>query len=116
MSLIRKHSGPLVCLILSIAVVIAGCPPRPQTPSRPTGGLRIRVMPEHARIYVDERLAGDGETYADRPLLLEPGEHRIKVVAEGHYAEYVQVHVGEDVQPLEVELIAVPEPLEVEIE
>jgi hypothetical protein len=97
-------------------LAVAGCPATPEVPRQPTGGLRLMVEPADARIYVDEKLEGDATTYAQRPLLLHPGHHRIKIMADGYYSEYIEVEVGEMLIDLTVSLTPVPEPLGIEIE
>lgn len=99
-----------------LALLAAGCPPHPVTPAQPRGGLLIEVEPSHARIYVDEQLVGDATTYAQRPLKLAPGHHRIKVLADGYYPEYLEVQVTEELVPVGLVLTAVPEPLGVELQ
>ncbi len=116
MPYLRKHSGLFACLIFMVALAIQGCPDRPVVPSAPTGGVRIEVEPGDARIYVDEALVGDAGTYADRPLPLPPGDHRIKVTADGFYPEYLEVEVKGEMIPIVVSLTPVPEPLGVELE
>ena len=112
----RKHSGPLPCLIVMSVFAVAGCPATPEVPKQPTGGLMLMIEPADARIYVDEKLQGDATTYAQRPLLLHPGEHRVKIVADGYYSEYLELEVHEELIDLTISLTKVPEPLGVEIE
>jgi hypothetical protein len=84
-------------------------------PARPTGGLRFEVTPASARVYINEKLSGTVASYEERPLLLRPGTYRVKLVVDGYYTEYVEVDVGDEVVPVEADLVAVPEPLGVEL-
>ena len=66
-------------------------------------------------VYVNEKLSGTASMYEERPLLLRPGMYRIKLVADGWYPGYFEVEIVDEVVPLEADLVAVPEPLGVEL-
>ncbi len=62
-----------------------------EAPEGPTGSIRFRVNPSHARIYVDGALAGtvgDFNGFNDH-LRLTPGTHNYELRAEGY-----ETHTG----------------------
>ena len=99
------------CLILVLAITSSGCPGHTVVPSLPKGGLSITVDPEDARVYVDGQLVGTSVTYAGSHIPLHPGHHRVKLVADRWFDEYIEIETGDEVLSLAVEMTAVPEPL-----
>jgi hypothetical protein len=76
----------------------------------PRGTLRFEVEPGEAIVEVDERRLGPASMFADKGLLLKPGQHRVILRAEGFFTEYQLVDITEDqITVLELELRPVPE-------
>jgi len=79
-------------------------------PSRKASGgaaLDLRVSPPNAAVYVDGRFVGTGEELGllERGLAVEPGKHRLEVVAPGRPGRTIDVDVTEgDRQQIVVEL------------
>ena len=78
-------------------------------PPPPTGGLQCEGTPPAALVTVDEEIAGTLEQLAELPVMLQPGVHRVQVTAPGYFPWFGEVEVGTTVEPLRVELRAVPE-------
>jgi len=92
-----------------LLLLLAACPTTPQAPPPPTGGLRCAGTPPAALVTIDEEIAGTLDQLAELPVLLQPGVHRVQVAAPGHFPWYGEVEVGATVEPLRIELRAVPE-------
>lgn len=56
--------------------------------------LELRVEPETAEIYVDDEYKGEVRGWAKGILPLPPGEHRLKVTADGYITERFDVRIG----------------------
>ncbi len=104
----------LACLISVLSIIAAGCPVHVDEPAPPKGGISLSVEPTAARVYVDGQLVGTAATYAGGHLPLHPGHYRIKLVAEGWFDEYLEIDVGDEIVPLGVDMVQVPEPLGVD--
>jgi hypothetical protein len=63
-----------------------------------TGGLRLRVSPRSAEVYVDGYFAGKVDDFdgAFQRLKLPPGPHRVDVQADGYETLSFDVLVIED--------------------
>lgn len=61
----------------------------------PTGSLRLRVNPGHARVYVDGALAGTADEFGglSHHLDIPAGRHQIEFRAEGYETYTVDVDV-----------------------
>ena len=90
-------------------LLLPACPTTPQAPPPPTGGLRCEGAPPAALVTIDEEIAGTLDQLAELPVLLQPGVHRVQVAAPGYFPWFGEVEVGATVEPLRVELRAVPE-------
>ncbi|WP_223645619.1 PEGA domain-containing protein [Corallococcus sp. EGB] len=77
-------------------------------PERPgVTGLRLDVMPEHARVFVDGRAMGLARQMGAL-LPLSPGVHQVSVRLEGHATWRAEVMVGDRPEPIQVTLTASP--------
>lgn len=56
--------------------------------------LELRVEPETAEIYVDDEYKGEVRGWAKGILPLPPGDHRLKLTADGYITERFDVTVG----------------------
>jgi hypothetical protein len=100
-----------IALVLALAISAAACGAgqRPAD-AGPRGTLRIDGEPETAIVEVDEKRLGPVGMFAEKGLLLKPGQHRVIVRAEGYFPAYELVEITEDeVTVLEVTLRPVPE-------
>jgi hypothetical protein len=67
-------------------------------PEGPTGGLRLKIQPKEAQVYVDGFYAGVVDDFNGRfqHLDLAPGPHRIEVRAPGRqlleFSVTIQAH------------------------
>ena len=63
-----------------------GNTPNPLDPNLPTGGLRLKVTPREAEVYVDGYYAGHVDDFdgARQKLKVAEGPHRIELRAEGY--------------------------------
>ena len=61
----------------------------------PTGSVRLRVSPSHARVYVDGALAGVASEFGglSNHLALPAGTHELEFRAEGYTTLRIQVDV-----------------------
>ncbi|MBN9685983.1 MULTISPECIES: PEGA domain-containing protein [unclassified Corallococcus] len=89
---------------------------RPLMPSAPRGvraerpvttGLRLDVMPDRARVFVDGRAMGLAR-HLGTLLPLSPGVHQVSVRLEGHDTWRAEVMVGDRPEPIQVTLTASP--------
>jgi hypothetical protein len=62
---------------------------------RDVGGIRLKVDPEHAQVYVDGYYVGEVDNFDGifQKLNLEAGAHRIEIRAEGYLSEQFEVMV-----------------------
>lgn len=62
---------------------------------REVGGIRLKVAPKHAQVYVDGYYVGEVDSFDGvfQKLNLEGGAHRIEIRAEGFIAEEFEVMV-----------------------
>lgn len=82
--------------------------PQPARGERaPTTGLRLNVMPDEARVFVDGRAMGLARQLGAL-LPLSPGVHQVSVRLEGHDTWRAEVRVGERPEPIQVTLTASP--------
>ncbi|RKH64370.1 PEGA domain-containing protein [Corallococcus aberystwythensis] len=72
-----------------------------------TTGLRLDVMPDRARIFVDGRAMGLAR-HLGTLLPLAPGVHQVSVRLEGHATWRAEVLVGDRPEPIQVTLTASP--------
>ncbi|MBN8232754.1 PEGA domain-containing protein [Corallococcus macrosporus] len=70
-------------------------------------GLRLDVMPEQARVFVDGRAMGLAR-HLGTLLPLAPGVHQVSVRLEGHATWRAEVVVGDRPEPIQVTLTASP--------
>ncbi|GMU10293.1 PEGA domain-containing protein [Corallococcus caeni] len=70
-------------------------------------GLRLDVMPEGARVFVDGRAMGLARQLGAL-LPLAPGVHQVSVRLEGHATWRAEVMVGDRPEPIQVTLTASP--------
>jgi hypothetical protein len=94
---------------LYAVVTLAACAGANGTVRGPTGGIKLRCTPADATVYVDDEYRGACTLFAERPLLLAAGDHRLQVDASGHFPYYGEVNTSGIVQTLEVELVARPD-------
>ena len=81
----RGRGGPDPSLRPDLARRLGSAPPVVR--ERPGGAsLRLEVGPAHASVYIDGAFVATGEELAKLvgPLAVEPGRHRLEVVAPGH--------------------------------
>ncbi len=75
---------------------------KPQRPREGKAALRFAVEPPQAAVYVDGEFVGTGEELAQmvRGLAVEPGSHRVEVLAPGFRGETqtVTVESGQEVE------------------
>ncbi|WP_375758603.1 PEGA domain-containing protein [Corallococcus exercitus] len=72
-----------------------------------TTGLRLDVMPDRARVFVDGRAMGLARQLGAL-LPLAPGFHQVSVRLEGHATWRAEVMVGDRPEPIQVTLTASP--------
>ncbi|MGE6763425.1 PEGA domain-containing protein [Corallococcus interemptor] len=70
-------------------------------------GLRLAVMPDQARVFVDGRAMGLARQLGAL-LPLAPGVYQVSVQLEGHDTWRAEVKVGDRPEPLQVTLTASP--------
>jgi hypothetical protein len=70
--------------------------------------LRMRIVPETAAVYVDDRFLASGRKLANRPERLRPGEHFITVSAPGYFPHDVRVELPVGETSIELRLRPVP--------
>ena len=102
---------PITAFVLLLGAALASSCGAPRVVDRgPRGTLRFSGEPADAILEIDETRLGPIGAFVERGVLLEPGEHRIVVRAEGFFPEYRIVLVEEDeVEIVEVSLRPVPE-------
>ena len=86
--------------MISIFVGISGCyGAHSLRPSQAPGYLRLDVKPEHAIVYIDEKLYGDMGSIPTQTIALVPGLRRILIRARGFETERfdIQLKSGEEV-------------------
>lgn len=69
--------------------------PKDERPREGKGAIRFAVEPPRAAVYLDGEFLGTGEELSQlvRGLSVEPGTHRVEVVAPGYLAETREVTV-----------------------
>ncbi|MFB1481596.1 PEGA domain-containing protein [Corallococcus sp. RDP092CA] len=87
-------------------------PSRPPRPAPALGraavtGLRLAVMPDRARVFVDGRAMGLARQLGAL-VPLSPGVHQVSVRLEGHATWRAEVMVGDRPEPIQVTLAAAP--------
>jgi hypothetical protein len=62
---------------------------------REVGGVRLKVDPNHAQVYVDGYYVGEVDNFDGmfQKLNLEAGAHRVEIRAEGYVPEQFEVMV-----------------------
>jgi hypothetical protein len=68
----------------------------------------MRIVPETAAVYVDDRFLASGRKLANRPERLRPGEHFITVSAPGYFPHDVRVELPVGETSIELRLRPVP--------
>ena len=68
------------------AATAAGEAAAARTAPRDTGGLRLKIKPREAQVYVDGYLVGDVDSFdgAFQKLGIESGGHKIELKADGY--------------------------------
>ncbi len=95
--------------IVATGGVSFGCtavqPVAETSPDREVAYLKLAVEPSSAEVYVDGEYRGEVAGWREGMVPLEPGERRVKVVADGHVPRRfdVDLEAGES-KRLEVEL------------
>ncbi len=79
------------------------------TPHAQTVPLRIRGTPADATVTIDDQRIGSLALVAARGILVFPGHHRITVEAAGYLPFDVAVDAKDEVIPVDVTLVAVPD-------
>ena len=99
-----------VALALVFAAGIGGCGNViVGTPKAQTVPLRVRGAPPDATVTIDDQRVGSLALVAARGIRVLPGRHRITVEAAGYLPLDVALEANDEVVPVEVNLVPVPE-------
>lgn len=100
--------APIAVLVLA-AFSCWGCGGVRAPDPGPRGTVRFACEPAEAVLEVNETRLGPVGMFAERGLLLPPGEHRVVLRAPEHFPEYRLIEVVED-EMLVVEIALRPVP------
>ncbi len=94
-------------LLLAFALsLVASCGGRQQAGEHAL--LRMRIEPETASVYIDDRFIATGRKLAGRPERLRPGRHFVTVTAPGYFPHDVEVDLPVGETQIELSLRAIP--------
>jgi ABC-type amino acid transport substrate-binding protein len=79
------------------------------SPSAQTVPLRIRGTPPDATVTIDDQRVGSLSLVAARGIRVLPGRHRITVEGAGYLPFDVAVEAKDEVVPVDVKLVPVPD-------
>lgn len=80
--------------MIGLGLLAIGCTavrPVPDEPDR--AYLELRVEPKTAEVYVDGEYRGKVDRWVERTVPLDPGDHRVKLVADGYMTRRLDVAV-----------------------
>jgi len=96
----RSVVGRLVvrtCLWVGFGLIAVGCSAVETIPDRNTNEdrafLKVEVEPGHADVYIDGEYRGRVEGWVERMIPVPPGEHRVKLEADGYISQRFDVSV-----------------------
>lgn len=93
--------------MMTFALLAAGCGLQGvrRTPAR----LQVVSDPPSARILVNDRLVGTGETLAEAPHETRPGSYRITVEASGYFPHDLELELPAGTTTMQISLRPIPE-------
>ena len=91
--------------LLASALFAGGC--ASVTP-RPTAQLRVVVEPDSARVYLNDRYAGNARVLDRRPTSLRTGIHFLTVQADGFFPHDVELALPEGLTTVRIALRPIP--------
>lgn len=81
----------LLCLLVWIG---AGCTAVQRVPDRePKAYLKLQVEPTSTEVYVDGEYRGTVDGWVEGAVPLEPGEHRLKLTADGYITRRFDIEI-----------------------
>jgi len=98
----RPFFAPLLALaLLSLAACYGNIRPTPAV-------LRVEVVPDDARVLIDDTFVGRARRTAAQPKELPPGRHRLTIEAPGYFPHDLDLDLPSGETNVRVELRPVP--------
>ena len=98
----RSSFAPLLALALvSLAACYGNIRPTPAV-------LRVEVVPDEARVLIDDTFIGRARRTAAQPKELPPGRHRLTIEAPGYFPHDLDLDLPSGETNVRVELRPVP--------
>ena len=98
----RPFFAPLLTLaLLSLAACYGNIRPTPAV-------LRVEVVPDDARVLIDDTFVGRARRTAAQPKELPPGRHRLTIEAPGYFPHDLDLDLPSGETNVRVELRPVP--------
>lgn len=70
--------------------------------------LRVKAVPEEARVFVDDRFVATARVLGRQPVALRPGHHLLTITAPGYFPHDMELTLPTGETKVEVQLRAVP--------
>ncbi|MFO0697156.1 MAG: PEGA domain-containing protein [Polyangiales bacterium] len=80
----------------------------PGRPDQAPAMLRVRAVPEEARVSIDDRYAATARTLAVEPRALRPGHHQITLEAPGYFPHDLELDLPSGETAIDVRLRPLP--------
>jgi hypothetical protein len=90
-----------------LALSIAGCQIESTLGKKPAY-LELHVVPETARVVIDDESVGSARLLAASPHRLSPGKHFVEIEAKGYFPHDLELDLAPGLTKVEVTLRAVP--------
>ena len=103
-----RRSRWLHCLGASaLLVALVGCQMEPTLGKKPAY-LELHVVPDSARVVIDDESAGSARVLAANPRRLSPGKHFVEIEAKGYFPHDLELELAPGLTKVEVNLRRLP--------
>jgi hypothetical protein len=94
--------------VAALLLALSGCQIESTLKKKPAY-LELHVVPDTARVTIDDESVGSARSIAVNPHPLSPGEHFIEIEAKGYFPHDLMLDLPSGLTKVEVKLRAVPE-------
>jgi hypothetical protein len=95
-------------LLGAILLSVGGCQIESTLGKKPAY-LELHVVPETARVVIDDESVGSARLLAASPHPLTPGKHFIEIEAKGYFPHDLELDLPSGLTKVEVTLRAIPQ-------